>query len=190
MHSLTKYLGGHSDISAGAAVFGEQHKEKIWNQAVNLGGNLDTRACYLLDRSIKTLAVRVEKQNQNAMEVASWLEANHNVINVHYPGLESHPNHELARSQMTGFGGMLSFELELDQDGADNFVRSLLLIQPVISLGGVETIISSPAKTSHSLLSVEERRQMGISEGLLRLSVGIESASDLIQDLDTALSKL
>ena len=190
IHSGTKYLGGHSDISAGAAIFGKDHKERVWNQAVNLGGNLDSRTCYLLDRSIKTLALRVEKQNQNAQQLATWLLNHQKVRSVYYPGLESHPNHELAKSQMVGFGGMLSFELDVDQKGSDDFVRSLNLVQPVISLGGVETIISSPPKTSHSLLSVEERKQMGISEGLLRLSVGIESASDLINDLDAALSRI
>ena len=190
IHSGTKYLGGHSDISAGVAVFGDQHKEVIWNQAVNLGGNLDSRTCYLLDRSIKTLALRVEKQNENAFEIASWLNDHQKVVGTHYPGLRSHPDHELAREQMTGFGGMLSFELDVDLMGSDEFARSLQLIQPVISLGGVETIISSPPKTSHSLLTAEERNQMGISDGLLRLSVGIESVSDLIGDLEQALARI
>lgn len=188
LHSATKYLGGHSDISAGAAAFDLKYKDKLWQVAINLGGALDSRACYLLERSIKTLALRVNQQNYNAQVVAEWLESHPKVTKVHYPGLKSHPNHHLATEQMKGFGGMLAFDLGSNLKKADEFVKQLKLIRPVISLGGVETIISAPARTSHSLLSEDDRQKMGITDGLLRVSVGIEDPSDLIEDLETALN--
>jgi len=190
LHSATKYLGGHSDLSAGVAAFDSNHKERMWQVAINLGGSLDSQACSLLERSIKTLAVRVNQQNSNAQKIAEWLDSHPGVSHVYYPGLPNHPNHQLAAEQMRGFGGMLAFDLGNDLEACDSFVKHLKLIKPAISLGGVETIISSPLRTSHSLLSTEAREKMGITEGLLRLSVGIEDPSDLITDLEQALKEI
>ncbi|MEQ8927887.1 MAG: PLP-dependent aspartate aminotransferase family protein [Fulvivirga sp.] len=183
-HSGTKYLGGHSDITCGAAVTNKELGDKIYKTAVNLGGSLDPQTCYLLDRSLKTLALRVRQQNSSAQEIAEFLSDSGKVNAVYYPGLKSHPDHDVAGEQMTGFGGMLSFEVKGD---ADEFVKKLDLIKPAISLGGVETTISSPVKTSHSKLSDQERKKAGIKNSLLRLSAGIEDSTDLISDLKKAL---
>lgn len=187
LHSATKYLGGHHDICAGAAAASEEFIGVITNMARSLGGSLNPLDCYLLERSLKTLSVRVKEQNANALELAGWL-ANHAAIRkVHFPGLKDHPDHELARSQMKGFGGMLSFELK-DMD-ALAFQKKLELIRPSVSLGGVDTIISSPVMTSHRHLSEGECKEQGISAGLLRLSVGIEDVEDLKKDIDRALNR-
>ncbi len=185
LHSATKYLGGHSDITAGVALGSKTNIETIRQSAINLGGSLNALMCHLLERSLKTLALRVEKQNDNAMALARFLTDHVKVKQVFYPGLTTHPNHEIARGQMTGFGGMLSFET-LDGDG-QNFQNRLQMIQPALSLGGIETTIVSPALTSHSLISAEERAREGITDGLLRLSVGIEDPGDLMRELDQAL---
>ncbi|MBN1180733.1 MAG: PLP-dependent transferase [Bacteroidales bacterium] len=185
VHSATKYLGGHSDICAGVAIGSAKHMKKVKEMALSLGGSLNALMCYLLERSIKTLSVRVERQNENAIHIAKVLENHTGVSKVNYPGLESHPNHALAARQMKGFGAMLSFELK-DKDVV-KFQRKLKLIRPSLSLGGVETIICAPAMTSHRHLSPEEKRQEGITDKLLRLSVGIEYLEDLIEDLLEAL---
>ncbi len=187
IHSATKYLGGHSDICAGAVAASKDHIAKIRETALNLGGSLDAQTCYLLERSIKTLFVRVKQQNQNAAEIAEFLSNHPSVNNVFYPGLASHKGHETARKQMKGFGGMLSFELK-NQDIV-KFQNNLQLIQPAISLGGVDTIITAPTLTSHKLLSETERAQEGITDKLLRLSAGIENAEDLTDDLKQALNQ-
>ena len=185
IHSATKYLGGHSDICAGAVAASKEHITKIRDTALNLGGSLDAQTCYLLERSIKTLFVRVKQQNSNAAEIAEFL-SNHTSVNqVFYPGLPSHKGHDIARKQMKGFGGMLSFELK-HQD-IKKFQKKLKLIQPAISLGGVDTIITAPTLTSHRHLSDKEKQKEGITNKLLRLSVGIENAEDLINDLKQAL---
>lgn len=188
VHSGTKYLGGHSDICCGAVLATEQVIDKIKSSAVNLGGSLNATTCYLLERSLKTLGVRVEKQNQNAMAVAIYLQKHQRIRQVNYPGLETHPGFDIARKQMHGFGGMLSFELDEGQITPENFVQRLQLITPALSLGGVETIICAPAATSHVKLSSAERVELGITDGLFRLSVGIEDVEDVIADLDSALS--
>lgn len=187
VHSGTKYLGGHSDICCGAVLASTELIAKIRASAANLGGSLNADTCYLLERSLKTLALRVEKQNSNAMAMAEFLQDHSRVARVYYPGLESHKGYEIAARQMRGFGGMLSFELDETRVSPDDFVRGLKLITPAISLGGVETIICAPAETSHAKLSARERADMGITDGLFRLSVGIEDARDLMADLAQAL---
>jgi cystathionine beta-lyase len=185
LHSATKYLGGHSDILAGTAVSSFEYIDKIFHKGKNLGGNISDFMCYLLERSIKTLGVRVEKHNSNAQFVAQFLE-NHNAVKkVYYPGLESHKNHHLAKQQMSGFGGMLSFELK-NESNAKSFQKKLQLIKPSLSLAGVESTILQPSETSHKLLTVEQRKEIGITNGLLRLSVGIENKEDIVSDLKQA----
>lgn len=189
IHSGTKYLGGHSDLCFGALVTSAEIKKAILSSAINLGGSLNALDCYLIERSIKTLSLRVKQQNENAMKIAQFLSSRDEIKSVYYPGLSRHPQHQLACRQMSGFGGMMSFELE-DETAADRFLTSLELIRPALSLGGVETIISSPAKTSHAKISPQDRGKLGIGNNLLRLSVGIEAAEDLIDDLEKALSRL
>ena len=188
IHSATKYLGGHSDICAGAVAASEEHIKKIWNVGKNLGGSLSEYTVWLLERSMKTLAIRIRSHNRNARKVAKWLEKNEQVANVFYPGLKSHSNYKLAKKQMKGFTGMLSFEL-VDSVDSSVFLKSLALIKPSMSLAGVESTILAPSKTSHALLGEEERSRQGISEGLLRLSVGIEDRKDIIGDLEQAFEK-
>jgi len=185
IHSATKYLGGHSDILAGAVAGSEAYIEKIFQKGKNLGGNISDFMCYLLERSIKTLGIRVEKHNENAQIVAEFLEQNNLVKKVYYPGLKSHPNHEVAKNQMYGYGGMLSFELNESLD-AKIFQKALKLIKPSMSLAGVESTILMPTLTSHALLSEKERKKQGIDDSLLRLSVGIENVEDIIEDLSQA----
>ncbi len=186
MHSATKYLGGHSDISAGAVAATKHIIDKIWHTGINLGGNLSDMTVWLLERSMKTLALRVKAQTANAMEMAQWLLAHPKVKNIYYPGLESHQEHQLAKQQMNGFGAMLSFELE---DGIDALVfqKQLKLIKSSMSLAGVESTVISPFLTSHALLTAEERLNVGISDQLIRFSVGIEECVDLQNDIDQAI---
>lgn len=188
LHSGTKYLGGHSDMTFGVVAGQEAHINKIRQTAKLFGGNINTMDAYLIERSLKTLAIRVQRQNENAGALARFLKSHQAVKEVHYPGLPHHPGYNTAMRQMMGFGGMLSFSLHNNtKAAADNFLKSLKLIQPAISLGGIETIISAPADTSHAALSPEERRNLGIAESLLRLSAGIEQEEDLIADLEHAL---
>ena len=189
LHSATKYLGGHSDILAGAIASSSSKIEKIIESSINYGGNLSEYTVWLLERSIKTLSLRVKAQNENALKIAKFLNNNYSVDSVYYPGLETHPQHELAKTQMKGFGGMLSFVLKKEDKAAD-FTRLLKLIKPVMSLGGVESTICSPSLTSHSKISKEQRKIYGISDGLLRLSVGIEDYIDIENDLTQAFSSL
>jgi cystathionine beta-lyase/cystathionine gamma-synthase len=184
-HSGTKYIGGHSDICCGAMVSTKKFTEQIRQRALHFGGSLDAHACYLVERSLKTIVLRVQKQNENAMRIAHFLTTESKVGNVYYPGLKTHPGHAIAKKQMTGgFGGMLSFEIKGD---VDRFTRKLKLIKRAISLGGVESTITSPARTSHVKLTAGERKSLGISDKLLRLSVGVEDAGDLINDIANAL---
>lgn len=188
VHSATKYLGGHSDLCCGAAVGTAKAIRRVKETAVNLGGSMNALTCYLLERSLKTLAVRVGRQNANAMAIAEFLVRHPAVRRVNYPGLETHPGYAVARRQMRGFGGMLSFEVDESVIGTNRFLRRLQLITPALSLGGVETIICAPVATSHAKLTPVERAELGITDGLLRLSVGIEDAGDLIADLSQALA--
>lgn len=189
IHSATKYLGGHSDILAGALASNKKCIQKIKESSINYGGNLSDYTVWLLERSIKTLSLRVAKQNENALKVAKFLFEHQKVNSVNYPGLKSHPDYELSLTQMKGFGGMLSFELN-DLDEAIKFTRKIKLIKSAMSLGGVESTICSPTLTSHSKISKEEREKIGIFDGLLRFSVGIEDFEDIKNDLDQALSQL
>ncbi len=189
IHSATKYLGGHSDICAGAVATTQKHIERIFHLAKNLGGSLSDYTVWLLERSIKTLGVRVRAQNENAQKMAEYLYAHEDISAVYYPGLPTHPDHEIAKRQMKGYGGMLSFELNSDLD-ASAFQKSLQLIRPAMSLAGVESTVLSPALTSHALLGPEERSRQGIADGLIRFSVGIEEVEDLIFDIEQALTKI
>ena len=189
IHSATKYLGGHSDILAGALASTKSNIDKIIESSINYGGNLSEYTVWLLERSIKTLSLRVNKQNENALKVADYL-SNHEKVNaVHYPGLKTHPDYELSSKQMKGFGGMLSFEL-YNLEEAVLFTRKIKLIKSAMSLGGVESTICSPSLTSHSKISRDEREKLGIFDGLLRFSVGIEDHNDIINDLKQALSQI
>ncbi len=184
-HSGTKYIGGHSDISCGVAVASKVYVDKIRKKAVNTGGPLDSHTCWLVERSLKTLALRVRQQNYNALAIAEYLKTDSRIGKVYYPGLTDHPGHALAKAQMPGgFGGMLSFEVKSD---AGKFTRKLQLIKPAVSLGGVESTITSPVKTSHAKVSAADRAAMGVTDNLLRFSVGIEDADDLIRDIKQAL---
>jgi cystathionine beta-lyase/cystathionine gamma-synthase len=187
LHSCTKYLNGHSDIVAGAIIGRGELIEKIRQKLNHLGGSLDPHACFLLHRGMKTLAVRVRYQNESALKIARFLEEHQAVEKVNYPGLEGHPGHQRSRELFDGFGGMLSFELKNGAETAELFIQSTTL--PIIapSLGGIETLITRPVTTSHSGLSPEERQRMGISEGLIRVSVGIEATEDIIEDFEQAL---
>ena len=189
VHSATKYLGGHSDILAGTISSSKILIDKILDSSINYGGNLSEHTVWLLERSIKTLFLRVKAQNKNAQKIADFLYVNDNVKSVYYPGLESHPQHELAKRQMNGFGGMLSFLIK-EEKKSDEFTRFLKIIKPAMSLGGVESTITSPALTSHSKISKEKREKFGISDGLLRFSVGIEDYEDLKNDLTQAFEKI
>ena len=189
VHSATKYLGGHSDILAGTISSSKILIDKILDSSINYGGNLSEHTVWLLERSIKTLFLRVKAQNKNAQKIAEFLHVNDNVKSVYYPGLESHPQHELAKRQMNGFGGMLSFLIK-EEKKSDEFTRFLKIIKPAMSLGGVESTITSPSLTSHSKISKEKREKFGISDGLLRFSVGIEDYEDLKNDLTQAFEKI
>lgn len=189
IHSATKYLGGHSDISAGAVLGAEKHIDQVFQTAKNLGGNLSDYTVWLLERSIKTLSIRVQAQNQNAMKMATFLNGQDWVKQVYYPGLSSHPDHALASAQMHGFGGMLSFDLHPDVD-AKLFLNQLQLIKSVMSLAGIESTALSPRLTSHALLTEAERRAQGISEQMIRFSSGIESFEDLRTDMMQAINSL
>lgn len=188
IHSATKYMGGHSDISAGAIAASEAHIEQIWKTAINFGGNLSDQTVWMLERSLKTLNLRVKEQTKNAQIMAAYLEGNVNINAVYYPGLKSHPQHELAKKQMKGFGAMLSFELKEGID-AMIFQNNLALIKPSMSLAGLESTTVSPTQTTHALLSEEERLERGIKDGLIRFSVGIEEPEDLIADIEQAIKK-
>ncbi|MDT0676078.1 trans-sulfuration enzyme family protein [Autumnicola musiva] len=189
LHSATKYMGGHSDILAGTAIASEEHIDRIFQLAKNFGGSLSDYTVWLLERSLKTMGLRVKAQNENAMVLAEFLHQHEDVGKVYYPGLESHPDHNVAAAQMKGFGGMLSFELKEGLD-ADLFQKKLKLIKSSMSLAGVESTILSPSKTSHGLLTPEERKKQGIKDGLLRFSVGIEEKEDLIADIEQALAQI
>lgn len=187
LHSCTKYLNGHSDIVAGAAIGRTELINRIKYKLDHLGGSLDPHACFLLHRGMKTLAVRVRYQNESALKIARFLEDHLAVQRVNYPGLETHPQHKRARELFDGFGGMLSFELKGGATAAHKFIKSTKL--PIIapSLGGIETLLTLPATTSHSGMSPADRNALGITDGLIRLSVGIEASDEIIEDFQQAL---
>jgi len=188
IHSATKYLGGHSDISAGAVISTSSNIERILGSAKNFGGNLSDYTVWLLERSMKTLHIRVREQTNNAKHLAKMLNENDNISVVYYPGLSSHPSHEIAKHQMNDFGAMMSFDFKENVD-VYTFLKSLKIIKPGMSLAGVETTVNFPIKTSHGLLTQKERENQGIGDKLIRLSVGIEDYEDLYDDLDNAIKK-
>lgn len=184
-HSATKYIGGHSDLCAGVAVANKKLTEQIRQSALIFGGSLDARICWLIERSLKTIVIRVQQQNRNAQAIAEFMASEPKITNVYYPGLKKHPGYAIAKKQMTGgFGGMLSFEIKTD---TTKFIKKLKYIKKAVSLGGVESTMSEPRFTSHKGLTAEEKKVAGISDRLIRLSVGIEDADDLIRDIKGAL---
>lgn len=187
LHSGTKYLNGHSDIVAGAVVGSRDLIEKITHKLNHLGGSMDPHAAFLLHRGMKTLALRVRYQNDSALRLAQFLEKHPRVTHVNYAGLESHPQHGRARDLFAGFGGVLSFEVEGGVDAADRVIGRVHLPIVAPSLGGVETLITRPATTSHSGMAPADRARLGISDSLIRVSVGIEAPEDLIADFEQAL---
>ncbi len=187
VHSATKYLNGHSDVNAGAVVSSAEIIAKVTASAVNLGGMLDAQACSQLERGLKTLAVRVHQHNANAADLATFLENHPAISRVNYPGLPSHADHAVACRQMRGFGGMLSVELH-DPAQVDRLLERFRIFMPALSLGGVESLVCVPSRTTHRTLSPEERERAGIRDGLVRVSVGIEDIDDLLEDFSQALA--
>ncbi|PSF11002.1 trans-sulfuration enzyme family protein [Marinobacter shengliensis] len=187
LHSATKYLGGHSDLTAGALMTTAELAKPVAAWRKNLGQLISPETAALLSRSLRTLPIRIRQHNENAMAVAQAMEQHPKITKVHYPGLPSFEGHELAKQQMTGFGGMLSIEVQGGQQAAERVADSLKVFLLATSLGGVESLVSQPSATSHHSLSREERLKRGIGDGMLRLSVGLEDAQDLIADLNQAL---
>ncbi len=187
IHSTTKYLNGHHDVLGGAVLGTAPYIEEVRQKMIIWGQAPDAFACWMLERGLKTLDVRVQRQNENAMRIAAWCSERRDVKVVHYPGLASHPDHDVALHQMDGFGGIVGLELVGGARAADRFIRKLRLIRHAPSLGGVDSLISEPRHSSHAHLTSDARARLGIPDGFLRLSVGIEDADDLIADLDQAL---
>ncbi len=187
IHSCTKYLNGHSDIVAGAVIGRGELIEKILHKLNHLGGSLDPHACFLLHRGMKTLAVRMNYQNESALEIARFLENHQAIEKINYPGLKSHPGHQRACDLFDGFSGMLSFEVKGGVEAAERFIQNTTLPIVAPSLGGVESLITRPVTTSHSGLSQEDLQKLGISDSLIRVSIGIEATEDLIEDFKQAL---
>ena len=188
LHSCTKYLNGHSDVAAGAVVGTEQQLRDIKHLLDHLGGSLDAHSCWLLTRGMKTLALRIAQHNKNALALARFLQEHPTVERVNYPGLHDHPQHTRANALFSGFGGMLSFEMTGAQQSVDRLVERLKLPMHAPSLGGVESLVTQPARTSHLLISAEQRQAIGIRDNLVRISAGIEGIDDLIADFRQALS--
>jgi cysteine-S-conjugate beta-lyase len=187
IHSATKYLNGHNDVLGGVVLGTVPYIEEVRQKMMVWGQAPDPFACWLLERGIKTLDVRVRRQNENALELARCCESRKEVQRVHYPGLESHPDFQIASELLTGFGGMMAIELAGGAKAATRFLRRLKLIKHAPSLGGVETIISEPRFTSHEHLTADQREAMGVPDGFLRISVGVEDADDLVADVEQAL---
>lgn len=188
LHSATKYLNGHADLIAGAAVANKDRAHAVKMMRRDFGGTLDPLPAWLVLRGMKTMALRVRQQNANAMELAEFLAGHKKVAKVNYPGLKSHPQHALARRQMKGFGGMLSFEVRGSMRDAMRFTESLKVASLAASLGGVETLVSQPANMTHTQMTAKERAETGIPDTLVRVSVGIEDAEDLVSDFGRALA--
>ncbi|HEX9563213.1 MAG TPA: PLP-dependent aspartate aminotransferase family protein [Gemmatimonadaceae bacterium] len=187
VHSATKYLNGHHDVLGGVVLGTIPYIEEVRQKMMLWGQAPDPFACWLLERGLKTLDVRVQRQNENAGRIANWLSDRPEVGRVHYSGVPDHPDHAAAKAQMSGFGGMLAFELAGGADAAERMLRRLTLIRHAPSLGGVESIVSEPRFTSHAHLTPAQRAEAGIPDGFIRLSVGIEDADDLIRDLEKAV---
>ena len=190
VHSATKYLAGHSDLIAGAVAGSEEKLRDVWTARKLFGGVMDPQAAYLLERSMRTLAVRMKKHNENGMEIAQFLAEQPQIETVYYPGLETHADHEIAKRQMSRFGGMVTVTLRSDLQGTIQFVEALEMFQLAASLGGAESLVSIPATCSHFALTPEQRAAAGVPDAMVRLSLGIEDAEDLKKDLKQALAKV
>jgi cystathionine beta-lyase/cystathionine gamma-synthase len=188
IHSATKYLNGHHDVLAGVVMGTAPYVEEVRQKMIVWGQAPDPFACWLLERGLKTLELRVHRQNENALRLAQWCSERPEFSRVHYPGLPSHPDHDIARETMDGFGGMMAVELAGGGDAARQFVSRLEVVTHAASLGGVDTLVSEPRYTSHAHITPEERAAIGIPDGFVRVSVGIESAEDLIADFAQALA--
>jgi cystathionine beta-lyase/cystathionine gamma-synthase len=189
IHSATKYLNGHHDVLAGAVMGTEPFIEEVRQKMIVWGQAPDPFACWLLERGLKTLEIRVARQNENALRLAEWCEGKDQISKVHYPGLTSHPDHEIAKRTLRGFGGMMAIELAGGGGAVNGFISRLRLFAHAPSLGGVDSLISEPRYTSHAKMTSEERAAIGIPDGFLRLSVGIENAEDLMADIEQALPR-
>jgi cystathionine beta-lyase/cystathionine gamma-synthase len=187
IHSATKFLNGHHDVLGGVVLGTASYIDEVRAKMTVWGQAPDPFACWLLERGLKTLDVRVKRQNDNALRLAEWCAGRADIARVHYPGLASHPDHAVADQCLDGFGGMLAIELAGGAAAADAFVRKLTLVKYAASLGGVDTLISDPRYSSHAHLSSEERAAIGIPDGFLRVSVGIEDVHDIIADFEQAL---
>ncbi|MGD0496270.1 MAG: aminotransferase class I/II-fold pyridoxal phosphate-dependent enzyme [Candidatus Bathyarchaeia archaeon] len=190
VHSATKYLCGHNDVTAGVVCGSERFVKELKKMRKSLGGTLDPLAAWLLLRGLKTLGLRMERHNSNGIKVATYLERHPKVKTVHYPGLEKHPQHAIAKRQMTGFGGVVSFEINRDFETTAKFVENLKLCSLASSLGGTETLVTQPVTASHYFVSVEDRKKSGITDQLIRLALGIEDPEDIIADLEQAFNKI
>jgi cystathionine gamma-synthase len=190
IHSATKYLGGHNDLLAGVVVGSEEKVSPVRDAVGVLGGVIDAHAAYLLLRGLKTLALRMQRHNENGLKMARWLEEHPRVRQVWYPGLASHPDHAVARRSMKGFGGVVTFELDTDLEGAFRFTDACRIAYIAPSLGGVESLVEVPALMSFWDRTPEERAALGIRDTLVRLACGVEDADDLIADVGQALEAL
>jgi cystathionine beta-lyase/cystathionine gamma-synthase len=190
VHSGSKYLNGHTDLIAGVAVSSRKLMDPIWGQMLKFGGSLDPHACFLLERGLKTFGLRLNAHNQNALELAQFLEARDEITRVYYPGLPSHPQHQLAKDSLKGFSGMISFEIKGGDAASAQLTQLLQLPRLATSLGGVESLISLPHNTSQAALMKSQLREIGINDGLVRLSVGIENIDDLKHDFIQAFEQL
>lgn len=187
IHSATKYLNGHHDILMGAVCGSASYINEVLQKEMLWGQTPDPFACWLLERGLKTLDVRVKRANESAQTIAEWAKKRKEVVRVHYPGLKSHPDHDVAKDTLDGYGGMLSLELKGGGKAADRFLKKLKLITHAPSLGGVDSLVCEPRYTSHAKMTAAQRAAIGIPDGFLRFSIGLESADDLIADLEQAL---
>lgn len=189
IHSATKYLNGHHDILAGVVCGNEPFIDEVRRKMMVWGQAPDPFACWLLERGLKTLDVRVKRQNENAMQIAEWCSKRSEIAKVHYPGLPTHPDHEIAKSMLDGFGGMLGIEIKGAGPAAIRFAQALKLFAYAASLGGVDSLVIEPRYSSHEHMTSEERARIGIPDGFLRMSIGIENVEDLIADIEQALQQ-
>jgi cystathionine beta-lyase/cystathionine gamma-synthase len=189
IHSATKYLNGHHDILAGVVCGSEPFIDEVRRKMTVWGQAPDPFACWLLERGLKTIDVRVKRQNESAMRVAEWCSKRPEIAKVHYPGLPNHPDHQIAKALLDGFGGMLAIELKGDGPAALRFVKKLQVFTYAASLGGVDSLVIEPRYSSHEHMTPEEREKIGIPDGFLRVSIGLENAEDLIADIEQALQQ-
>lgn len=190
IHSATKYIGGHHDVTAGFVCCNQPWSERIWHLRKILGGVMDPMSAFLTFRGLQTLELRIQKQNENAMAIARFLDGHPRIAAVHYPGLSTHPDHAIAAATMSGFGGMLSFEVATDFEGTKQVMDRLKAIKLATSLGGTTSLANQPITNTHAALSADARKKAGVSENLVRLSVGIEPVQRIKDDLDQALNTL